>query len=74
MSVETKRRGMNRGTPVAMEATCENCGYVSRGGTVMPWIEVHDGGPEWSVRDDVSFRCRECEETHHFDVEVTEVQ
>jgi predicted RNA-binding Zn-ribbon protein involved in translation (DUF1610 family) len=73
MSTETKQRGMSRGTPVRMNATCDNCGYVSRGGTVMPWIEVHDGGPEWSVRNDVSFLCRGCGETTDQEIEVTEV-
>lgn len=72
MSTETKPAGMNAGVPVAMTATCTECGYESCGGTVMPWINVHDG--KWSVRDDVSFLCRECDEVKDFDVEVTDVR
>lgn len=74
MSIDAQQTGMRRGTPVAMTATCTECGYKSRGGTVMPWIEVHDGGPEWSIRDDVSFLCRRCDEVSDFDIEVTEVR
>lgn len=61
----------NTGSPKQMTATCRECGYVHRGGCVMPWFKIVDGRSV--AKDTVSFLCvRGCEDVTDHNVEIVE--
>jgi hypothetical protein len=72
----TVQRGIDKsdpdhtGAPKRMSRKCLNCGYYRTHGCVTVWLDVEDGRSH--PRDDVSFKCLECDEVSPQQIKILE--